>query len=53
MPCMYTNADTLTNKIPELKTYVDHHNPWIIAIKEIIPKNYRLPVQKANIKEGE
>ena len=47
---MCTNADTLTNKMPELKAYVDHHNPWIIAITEIIPKNYRIPVQKAEIK---
>ena len=47
---MYTNADTLTNKMPELKDCVDHHNPWIIAIMEIIPKNYRIPVQKAELK---
>ena len=47
---MCTNADTLTNKMPKLKTYVDHHNPWIIAITEIIPKNYRIPVQKAELK---
>ena len=36
--------------MPELKAYVDHHNPWIIAITEIIPKNYRRPVQKAELK---
>ena len=47
---MCTNADTLTNKMPKLKAYVDHHNPWIIAITEIIPKNYRIPVQKAELK---
>ena len=47
---MCTNADTLTNKMPELKASVDHHNPWIIAITEIIPKNYRIPVQKAELK---
>ena len=47
LPCMYTNADTLTNKMTKLKAYVQHHNPWIIAVTEIIPKNYRIPVQKA------
>ena len=47
---MCTNADTLTNKTPKLKAYVDHHNPWIIAKTEIIPKNYRIPVQKAELK---
>ena len=48
---MYTNEDTLTNKMLKLKAYVDHHNPWIIAITEIIPKNYRIPVQKAELKK--
>ena len=47
---MCTNADTLTNKMPELKASVDHYNPWIIAITEMIPKNYRIPVQKAELK---
>ena len=40
LSCMYTNADTLTNKMTELKAYVEHHNPCIIAVTEIIPKNY-------------
>ena len=47
---MYINADALINKIPELKAYVDHHNPWIIAITEIIPKNCRIPVPKTELK---
>ena len=34
----------------ELEAYVDYHNPWINAITEIIPKNYRIPVQKAELK---
>ena len=31
-------------------TYVQHHNSWIIAVTEIIPTNYRIPVQKAELK---
>ena len=34
LPCMYTNPDTLTNKMPELKDVI-HHNPWIIAVTQI------------------
>ena len=50
MPCMYTNTDTVTNKISELKASVENHNPWIIIITEVIPKNYRIPVHKAKLK---
>ena len=39
LPCMYTNTDTLTNKMPELK-HVIHYNPWIIAVTQIITKNH-------------
>ena len=39
LPCMYTNADTLQNKMPELISFVEHHNPWTFAVTEIIPKN--------------
>ena len=46
---MYTNTDIVTNKMPELKAYVENHNPWIITITEVIPKNYRIPVQKAEL----
>ena len=35
---MYTNADTLTNKMPELKTLVKDIQPSVIAITEVIPK---------------
>ena len=50
IPCMYTTADTVTNKMPKLKAHVENHNPWIIAITEVISKNYRIPVQKAELK---
>ena len=46
LPCMHTNGDTLTNKMSELKAYVEHHNPWIT---DIIPKNYWIPVQKVKL----
>ena len=36
--------------MPKLKACVENHNPLIIAITEVIPKNYRIPVQKAELK---
>ena len=48
--CLYTNADTLTNNMSEMKAIVAEHNPYIVAVTEVIPKNYRIPVQKAEIK---
>ncbi len=46
---MYTNADTLTNKMAELKCRVDHLNPDIILITETKPKNCRYPVTQQEI----
>ena len=50
LPCMYTNGEALTNKMPESKAYVEHHNHWIITITEIIPKHCWIFVQKAELK---
>ena len=50
---MYTNADTLINKMPELKALAKDIQPSVIAITEVIPKNYQYPVQKAEIKISE
>ena len=47
---LYTNADTLTNKMPELKALIEERKPLIIAITEVIPKKFRFPVQKAEVK---
>ena len=47
--CFYTNADTLTNKMSELKAQIEEHSPQILAVTEVIPKNYRFPVQKVGI----
>ena len=33
-----------------MKAIVAEHHPYIIAVTEVIPKNYRIPVQKAEIK---
>ena len=37
---MYTNADSLSNKINELNIRIDSDRPDIICITEILPKNY-------------
>ena len=34
---MYTNADTLTKKMPELKGQIVKHRPSVIAVTEVIP----------------
>ena len=49
--CWYTNADTLTNKLPELSSRVKNAKttPSIIAITEIKPKNYRYPLTAAEL----
>ena len=39
----YTNADSLSNKLVELKAIIDLKNPDIICITETKPKNYSLP----------
>ena len=37
--CFYTNADSLPNKIEELRLIARNSNPKIIAITETKPKN--------------
>jgi hypothetical protein len=37
--CMYTNADSLSNKMTELKTIVCLERPHVIAVTEVKPKN--------------
>ena len=41
LKCIYTNADSLRNKMAELKTVVYKEKPHIIAVTEIKPKNFR------------
>ena len=48
MPLKKLPSLAVSNKMPELKAFLEHHKPWIIAVTEIIPKNYQ--VQKAELK---
>ena len=36
--CMYTNADSIGNKINELHAYIDTYHPNIICLTETLPK---------------
>ena len=36
---LYTNCDSLPNKMEELKVYIEELKPHIIALTECIPKN--------------
>ena len=49
--CIYTNADSLLNKIEEFKIRFlsDENIPDIIAITEVVPKNTRYTLNKADI----
>ena len=48
--CIFTNADTLTNKFPELQTLLEIHRPDIIGVTEVKPKNITVPLTKAKLK---
>ena len=37
--CLYTNADSMINKIDEFRTIVKNSKPHIIGITELKPKN--------------
>ena len=45
LSCIYTNADQLNNKFNELQLMVKTHDPDIIAITEVKPKNCRFQPQ--------
>ena len=42
--CMYTNADSLMNKLSELKSQVTQSQPMIIGITEMKPKKCRFNI---------
>ena len=46
---MYTNCDTITNKIDELNIAISLNNPDIIILTEVTPKNNRYILQKSEI----
>ena len=38
--CMFLNADTLTNKIPEFQYLIREHNSHLIGVDEVLPKKF-------------
>jgi hypothetical protein len=46
---MYTNADTLTNKMDELLIKIKADCPHIIMINEVKPKNSRYHINKSEL----
>ena len=38
---MFLNADTLTNKVPEFECLIQNHEPRIIGVNEVLPKNFK------------
>ncbi len=49
MVCIYTNADSLLNKIDELTALASLKEPDIIMITEILPKNVQTAVQVSEL----
>jgi len=51
LTCWYTNADTLTNKMTELKSRIElaDKKPQIIIITEVRPKNSRYKLTEAEL----
>lgn len=47
--CIYTNSDNLLNKRAEFKAIIEHHDPMIMAITEVKPKNTKFAVQECEI----
>ena len=47
---MYTNCDTLTNKISELIMAIEHNNPDIVVITEVTPKITDIHYKNQNLK---
>jgi hypothetical protein len=49
--CWYTNADTLTNKMAELRNRVNQaeDKPHMILVTEVKPKNSRYQITEAEI----
>ena len=49
LKCIYTNADSVLNKRKELEATIASINPDIIAITEVLPKNVKDEVQRAEL----
>ena len=46
---LYTNADTLTNKMDELKLLLREESPGVIAVNEVLPKKSMFLVQEQEL----
>ncbi len=46
LTCLSTNADNLRNKLAELNHIISIHNPDIIAVQEVFPKNSEVQPDK-------
>ena len=46
---IYANCDSLSNKFEEMEFVIKLHNPHIIVLTEVAPKNNRYPLQKSEI----
>ena len=46
---LYTNCDTVTNKLDELEASIDMNDPDIIVLTEILPKNNRYMLQTSEL----
>ena len=49
LKCLYTNADSLVNKMDELKLYAECNKPHIIIINEVVPKHYKFELTENDI----
>ena len=49
MVCIHANVDSLLNKRAELQAQITLHNPDIIGISEVKPKNMRYAVQECEV----
>ncbi len=48
--CLYTNADTLKNKMTEFRCRLKQYKPHIIGINEVKPKNSRYKQKESEFK---
>ena len=46
---LYTNADSLYNKLSELKLVIHEHDPDVVAVTEVKPKKTNFPLQQNHI----
>ena len=49
LSCIYSNVDTLLNKLTELLQVIAHDEPDVICLTEILPQNSRFPVELSEI----